>query len=351
VHWQGCDQQPALKSEVGLDNASQLKKRLTNVGLSDAAINAAWPDWWSDAASDSASAQTELRFSIARKLGLDPRSLLEDNQEPRFIWRDEARFKHLSGEGQLERSAITSFGTALGRFLAASTSVVASLPNFDAIELRKLILREQRYVRLLDLLSVCWSIGIPVVHLRVFPTLRKRMAAMSVQIDRRNVILMSKDSMYPPHVAFYLAHELAHVALGHLSKDSAIVDLETAALSAPGDDPDDVAADRFALQLLTGLTEPKVLSKSKTYNANQLAHAVLNAASELRIEPGTLALCFGYSTGQWAKTNAAIKRVYSSPMPVWSEINKVAMDHLDLNLIPDDARSYVRAALGEAIAA
>jgi hypothetical protein len=351
VQWQDCDQRRAPKSEVGLENASQFKKRLKTVGLSDSAINAAWPDWWSDAASDSVSAQTELRFSIARKLGLDPRSLLEDNQEPRFIWRDEARFKHLSNEGQLERSAITSFGTALGRFLAASTSVVAPLPHLDALELRNMVLHQQRYVRLLDLLSICWSIGIPVIHLRVFPILRKRMAAMSVQIDGRNVILMGKDSMYPPHVAFYLAHELAHVALGHLSKDSAIVDLESTALSAPGDDPDEVSADRFALQLLTGLTEPKVLSKSKTYNANQLAHAVLNASTELRIEPGTLALCFGYSTGQWAKTNAAMKRVYSSAIPVWSEINKVALDHLDLNLIPDDARSYVRAALGEGVAA
>jgi hypothetical protein len=162
---------------------------------------------------------------------------------------------------------------------------------------------------------------------------------------------MGKDSMYPPHVAFYLAHELAHIALGHLSKDPVIVDLETTALSAPSDDPDEVAADNFALELLTGLKEPKVLSKSKTYNAIQLAHAVLNASTELRIEPGTLALCFGYSTGQWAKTNAAIKRIYSTPMPVWSEINKVAVGHLDLNLIPDDARSYVRAALGEAVAA
>jgi len=122
-------------------------------------------------------------------------------------------------------------------------------------------------------------------------------------------------------------------------------------LSAQGDDPDEVSADRFALELLTGLSEPKVLSKSKSYNANQLAHAVLNASTELRIEPGTLALCFGYSTGQWMKTNAAIKRVYSSPISVWSEINKVAAGHLDLSLIPDDARSYVKAALGEGVAA
>ncbi len=333
-----------------MESVSQLKKRLKSVGLSDAAINAAWPDWWSNAASESTSAQTELRFSIARKLGLDPHSLLEDSQEPRFIWRDEARFKHLSGEGRLELSAITSFGTALGRFLAASTSE-APLPTLNALELRKAILRTQPYVRLLDLLSVCWSIGIPVVHLRVFPTLHKRMAAMSVQIDGRYVILMGKDSMYPPHVAFYLAHELGHVALRHLSRDSAIVDLETSALAAPGEDPDEVSADRFALELLTGLTEPKVLSKSRSFNVNQLAQAVLNASTELRIEPGTLALCFGYSTGQWMKTNAAIKRVYSAPIRVWSEINKIAADHLDLSLIPDDARSYVRAALGEAVAA
>jgi hypothetical protein len=334
-----------------LKSASQLRKRLKDVGLSDAAINAAWPDWWSDTASDSASAQTELRFSIARKLGLDPHSLLEDNQEPRFIWRDEARFKHLSNEGKLEVSAITSFGTALGRLLAASIPVAVPLPKLSALELRNVILREQSYVRLVDLLSVCWTIGIPVVHLRVFPTLRKRMAAMSVKSDGRYVILIGKDSMYPPQIAFYLAHELGHITLGHLSKDSAIIDLESKELSARGDDPDEVSADRFALELLTGLSEPKVLSKSKSYNANQLAHAVLNASTVLRIEPGTLALCFGYSTGRWMKANAAIKRVYSSPIPVWSEINKVAADHLDLNLIPDDARSYVRAALGEVVAA
>jgi hypothetical protein len=78
---------------------------------------------------------------------------------------------------------------------------------------------------------------------------------------------------------------------------------------------------------------------------------VLGASVDLGIEPGTLALCFGYSTGQWAKANAAMRRIYSSPNPVWKEINRVALGHLDLSLIPDDAESYVRAALGEAAAA
>ena len=126
-----------------------------------------------------------------------------------------------------------------------------------------------------------------------------------------------------------------------------IVDLETATLASPDDDPEESAADRFALELLTGWAEPKVLPKSKTYNANQLARAVLDASSDLRIEPGTLALCFGYSTGHWTKVNAAMKRIYSSPKPVWSAVNAVALNQLNFGLIPDDARSYVKAVLGE----
>jgi hypothetical protein len=333
------------------DNASQLRKRLKNVGLSLEAISAAWPAWWSDAADASASAQTELRFSIARKLGLDPRSLLEDGEQPRFIWTDEARFKHLAGEGLLERSAITSFGTALGRYLIAATAPVASAIGLNAIGLRNAILREQPYIRLADLLAVCWSTGTPVIHLRIFPCPQKRMSAMSVRVDERSAIMMAKNSMYPPHAAFYLAHELGHVVLGHLSEDPVVVDLETTKLASLNDDPEELAADRFALELLTGEKEPRVLSKTGKYNANQLAYAALDASFDLKVEPGTLALCFGYSTGDWTTTNAAMKRIYSSPKSVWSEINKVALDHLNLDLIPDDARSYVIAALGTARAA
>jgi len=332
------------------DNASQLRKRLKSVGLSDAAIKAAWPVWWSDAADASTSAQTELRFSLARKLGIEPHSLLEDKKEPRFIWRDEAKFKHLSGEGVLEQSAITSFGTAIGRLLIAATPATMAFPQSNASELRGAILRQQQYVRLVDLLSLCWSVGIPVIHLRVFPLRHKRMAAMSVRVDERNAILIGRDSLYPPQVAFHLAHELAHIALGHLTEDPVIVDLESSSLASSGDDPDEIEADRFALELLTGYREPKILSKSKDFNSTQLAHAVLSASPELRIEPGTLALCFGYSTGSWGKTNAAIRLVYSSARPVWSEINRVAAEQLDLDLLPEDSRPFVRATLGEASA-
>lgn len=327
------------------ENANRLRQRLRNIGLSDSAIVAAWPIWWSDAADASVSAQTELRFSLARKLGLDPHSLLEDDQEPNFIWQEEARFKHLRDEGAQERAAITSFGTALGKYLLEATTATPPPSGLSSARLRQAIVAHQPYVRLVDLLSASWSLGIPLIHLRIFPCTRKRMSAMTVCVSGRSAIMIGKDSRYPPHIAFYIAHELGHIALGHLSQAPMVVDLERDELNH--DDQEEIDADRFALELLTGLSRPTVLPQNRTYSARELARTALDAATDLRVEPGTLALCFGFSTNDWATANAAMPFIYQIAKPVWSEINKVALDQLHFGSIPEDARSYLKAVVGE----
>jgi IrrE N-terminal-like domain len=331
-----------------MDSGSRLRQRLKVFGFADPAIDAAWPRWWSDEADSSFSAQTELRFSLARKLGLEPRSLIEEDQEPKFVWRDEARFKRLTSESELERAGITSFGVAVGNLLIAASTPLASLSDYSAISIRRLILRGQDYVRLADLLSFCWSIGIPTIHLRVFPWPQKRMSAMTLRRAERHAILLAKDSLYPAHAAFYLAHEIGHALLGHLKPDDVLVDLEDDALTAADTDPEEASADRFALELLTGEPTPKVLSAgNQKASAASLADAVLRASKELRIEPGTLALCFGYSTGNWRVANAAIQLIYSTAKPVWREVNRIALGQLDLDSITEDSQSYLSAIMGE----
>jgi len=169
---------------------------------------------------------------------------------------------------------------------------------------------------------------------------------MSVRLGDRYSVLLAKDSMYPPHIAFYLGHELGHIALGHIEENAAIVDMEADELSTSDSDREEAEADQFALELLTGRTDPRVLPASGTYNAPGLADAALRASSRLRIEPGTVALCFGYSTRNWAVANSAMKFIYASGRPVWSEVNGVAEGQIDLEQIPSDARSYLRAVLG-----
>jgi hypothetical protein len=330
-----------------MESGSQFRQRLKSFGFTDPAIDAAWPNWWSDEADSSFSAQTELRFSIARKLGLEPRSLLDDAEQPRFIWRDGARFKRLSGESEIERAGITSFGMAIGHLLLAATAAPPASPSVNAPELRELILRHQAYVRLSDLLSFCWAVGIPVIHLRVFPWSRKRMAAMTLRQSDRHAVLLAKDSMYPAHIAFYLGHELGHAILGHLQPGQILVDLEDDRLTVPEQDAEEAAADRFALELLTGEPTPQVLpSTGSTISSRGLADAALSASEGLHIEAGTLALCFGYSSGNWQVANAAMRHIYSEPKPVWREVNQIAARQLVADAIPSDSLPFLSAVMG-----
>jgi hypothetical protein len=328
------------------ETSKNLRLRLKKLGLSDRVVDAAWPKWWSEEADASPSARIELRFSIARKLGLDPRSLLDDAQ-PRFVWKDEARFKHLSSVGELDLAAITSFGKAVATILIGASPPAVRINDASAKRLREILLSEPRpFVRLHDLLSVCWSVGIPVIHLRVFPWPQKRMAAMAVRVGDRFAILLGKDSQYPPHVAFYLAHEMGHVFLSHLEEDVVIVDLEQGDLDERGNDDEENSADSFALELLTGNPKPVVLPFDPRYSARELARVAVGSSVKLRVEPGTLALCFGYSTSDWATANASMRRIYDVGKPVWLEVNNLARSQLAFDQISDDAVEFLDVLLG-----
>ncbi len=324
----------------------KLKQVLRNAGYSESAIDAAWPGWWDDDALDSPSAVTELRFAVSRNLGLDPRFFFDSEDSPRFIWRDEVHFKHLRTESDHEKAALSSFGMSIGRICLTCTPGGGSVRSITAFDLRNSILVNQPFVRLVDLLGFCWAVGIPVVHLRVFPLSAKRMAAMTVRIGDRYAILLSKDADYPAWIAFYLAHELGHIALGHLSENTAVVDMEAHDGQGSANDNEECDADRFALELLTGHSEPAILPATEKYSAASLARSSVSAARDLKIEPGTLALCFGHATGNWPIVNASLRSIYSQSKPVWKEVNKIALKQLDFESVPSDAESFLLAVLG-----
>lgn len=319
------------------------RRRLQAIGLSDPAIEAAWPDWWSGEAVRSRSAQDELRFSVARNLGLDPRSLLDDNDQAQFIWKDEARFKHLAADDG-EVAAIASFGKSLAGLLARATGPARPLPPLSASSVRDAVLASQEVVGLHELLSLCWGIGIPVVHLGVVPLKRKKMHAMALERDGRYAILVARDDKYPPWIAHHIAHELGHIVLGHLATTPVLVDLE----SEPGDglgDEQEVAADAFALELLTGEPDALVEARGATASARALAKIALESGPKLRVEPGTLALCYGYSSKNWKVANGALQYVYNQGVRASELVNQVAMSQMDLGSLPSDSGNFLRAVL------
>lgn len=325
---------------------SNFRSRITKAtGYSESAINAAWPEWWSNDAEGSTSAEAELRFSVARKLGLDPRSL-QDDEGPRFMWDDSAKYKRFQGN-QDEHRAITSFGTSISRILSKGVSNKASLVGVTAAEIRASILEKTTFVTLQNLVALLWGVGIPIIHLRVHPLAAKHMTAMAVSVNNDFAVLMAKDAQYPAWMAFSVAHEIGHICLGHVDAGSALIDMEDP-LENSGNEGDDeeLASDRFAIELLTGDPDFHLIVKGDGNSAKELASQVMSIAHELRVEPGTLALCYGYATNNWPTVQNAFKIIYTQPAPVWEFINRTAKSQLNWEDIGDDNGSFLQAVMG-----
>lgn len=329
------------------ESAANLRRRLRGLGLTEAAIDAAWPTWWTSEAESSASARADLRFSLARNLGLDPRTLVHEGQPPRFAWHGHARFKHLRRETGPQLDAINSFGRALVALLVAGTEKPEASGGQTAAELRQTILRSDRpFVGLPEVLVLCWSLGIPAAALRVFPLRQKRMAAMSVRVNDRFGVLIAKDSRYPAELAFYAAHELGHIWLSHLSQEPVLVDFEQDEPTLASEDVEEQAADAFALELLTGQPQPRVLPQDPRYRARDLAETAARSGPQLRIDPGVLLMSFGYSTKDWVGTYAALRFLYGEIGPVWLEVNGLAWSQLHRGDLPIEGVDFLRTVLG-----
>lgn len=315
-----------------------LVERLRKAGFSRAAIRAAWPSWWTEQAGETPSGRAELRFALARRLGLDPKPLLGERVE--FIWNDEARFKHLSTHDDAQKAALTSFGMSVGRLLLRATPSGPTEP-VAAEALRDAIMAASPFVDLGSLLGTCWALRIPVIHLRVFPLDAKSMHAMVVSVYGRFAILLGRDAAYPAPVAFTLAHELGHVMLGHLADAPALIDLEDPALARDGDKQED-EADKFALTLLTGSPEPDIQTDIDHFNAPTLAAAALRAAGQYGVEPGTLALCLAHGRRLWPVAMSALGFIYGERKPAWREVNGIADGELDWDALGVEAAHYLR---------
>jgi hypothetical protein len=321
------------------DDSSKLFRELRKVGFSSDAIEAAWPSWWSDDIAASPSSRAELRFALARKLGLAPKPLLGERVE--FVWKDRARFKHLTTQDAVQQNILSSFGVAIGRLLLRGVPVGHGFANLSPLELGESILNHSRYVDLQQLLATCWALGVPVIQLRVFPLATQSMHAMVIESGGRHAILLGRNASYPAPAAFTLAHEIGHIASGHIRGALALIDVEDPALAKDRDEQE-TQADAFALSILTGSPAPDISTQFQNFNAPTLADAVLKAGPQYAIEPGTLALCVAYRQKNWPVAMSAMRFIYSERKPVWQEVNGIAESMLDWDALGDEGADFVR---------
>lgn len=139
------------------------------------------------------------------------------------------------------------------------------------------------------------------------------MDGMVVMTRGRPAIFISKSQDLPAWVVFVLAHEIGHLALGHLASQegSSIVDEavneNTAAIDAQEKDANDYAA-----KLLVGARSSiKIMAMD---NAERMAEAAKRFGAEQRIDPGHVLLNAANNTkiggrSPYALAQAALKHI------------------------------------------
>jgi Zn-dependent peptidase ImmA (M78 family) len=162
------------------------------------------------------------------------------------------------------------------------------------------------------LLNYCWRKGVPVISLSNLPFGLKKMDGAALKVGDRPVIILAKKNNSKSWLSFILAHELGHIALGHLENNSSIVDIalqqESTFDSDNTGDSMELEADKFALNILGGPLAQETQERWGDFDsAITLATNARAAANLLGCSAGHLILRYAFRTKRWPEAASALK--------------------------------------------
>lgn len=278
---------------------SALFSRLESVGIPRGFARRALPGWWDDEISSSPSGLQQAQLYLARAFNLDARTLAA----PGAVQFRSAQHKFKLSKDVTEAAVLVSaqYATAMAKLaLTGIDKPQIPLPP-DPAAMRQACLRYGPAVGLESLLSYCVEMGVPVLHIESLPGLK--MYGLVVRHANRYAIVISRKGC-ASEILFWLAHEIGHIACGHLQADGFVADEK---ISAGARDADESQADAFAIWLLNGRDKAQYMHTRYALTAEKLAEAVIEKGKVLGVDPGHIALNYAHGMGRHALGKAALK--------------------------------------------
>jgi transcriptional regulator with XRE-family HTH domain len=226
----------------------------------------------------------DLAGVLARGFDWDIDELLAGVPKPPPL-AEPVAFKSKTGQRPEASPLVRLASTVVHITAGMATRAPGPVPPSDAVRLRSDVSDSSGVVTLPSLLRWSWTSGVAVL-----PMLGKGgFAASAWRIDDRPVVVLKRAYAEGAYWLFDLAHELGHVALGHLD-DAAVVDVK-APLSRTTD-PQEQAANRWALDLLLPDHELLIARVRELSRGSGVAFkgAVETVAGEAGLSAGLLGL-------------------------------------------------------------
>ncbi|HBX0709230.1 TPA: ImmA/IrrE family metallo-endopeptidase [Klebsiella pneumoniae] len=251
------------------------------------------PDWWDESLNNSASISQQVILGLAKFANLDLTTVINPTAQLRF--NDSVRrYKHAANKSVEELQAATAVVDGMAKIAASvAKQPYHGLPS--ARDIREAILSKgEPWVDFLSLLKFSWSAGIPVLYMTDIPA-RKKMDAVVIKVSERPVIALTKKHKHASGVLFSLAHELGHIACGHLENNALLIDENINEDDV--DNPQEKEANAYAIELLNGRPDAAFHSKG-WINARVLAAEALRIGRNNKVDPGHVALNYAKTMGR-----------------------------------------------------
>jgi len=334
-----CHQNPPLLGSRPLKKHTfnSLMRRLSQAGFkTDFVRPALLPDWWDKACAEDPALLPDVEIRVARFLRLTL-SAVQDPTIPLAPPHYEGA--HLRRVRELDPSRLApSIHTAIQVASAVVRSLRSSMPPPTPLPADGLLWREQiqhgadRAIGLSDLLGDLWERGIPVVPLDILPT--PNFQGLACMVEGRPVVLLGHKHDEPGRVAFFIAHEVGHIANRDCSPDNPIIDGEE---EVSDDTPMERAADHYAMCVLV---EDRVLPIVNANNYRELATRAGEIERADRIDAGAVIFAWARRTGNYQLAVMAVKALYRAV-----GARRLLRTHFDRHVDLDSATESDRALL------
>lgn len=325
-----------------MESVDQLLKRVARLGIKRDYLQRVLPEWAGAYPPTSLTGLTELKIQLARDLGLDLQSLSESRDVAFRALPTAPKFKRTKRQEVGKLAPATSMFSALARTLISACDKPYQAIPADPKIVRKEIMQGGSLVTLPTLLDYLWGHGIPVAHYSDWPGKLPRPFAMVVDVDGRPAVIVGSPRKENAWQLFFLAHELGHIANGHIGRNEILVDGDEAT-DAEGTDDQEMEADDYALVLLAGGKDIELPPRGAKFDA--LQRAARELATTQKIDIGHLLLRFAMQTGAWQDAQLVIdKTEVGADAPALMNRDRAA-EAVSLDKLSGQRQEFVRRVL------
>lgn len=319
-------------------------RSLESAGFPRSLQNMLLPEWVTPEVLSDATVSSDIAAILAKRLGLRASRLFGASPRVESLRRREIKYKRSIPNQSKNLTAATAIAVSVAESVASACRVEFSLFVDSAAALRQEVLTSfpGKWLGLRNLLMTCWLHGVPVVYLAELGKGVAKMDGMVVYTGDRPVIILSKASPLWAWQLFILAHEVAHIVLGHIVPGQILVDEELGEDSyiAKDNDLDERAADMFAIELLNGRPNATYTLANQA-NFRELADTAYNFGKANQIDPGHIVLNFANQSGKWGIGIEAAKVLQGENPPASQVIGEAMWGGIDPEALPMDTLEFL----------